>query len=709
METTKLKSLLAELTLAEKIGQLVQVTPDFFGNEGEITGPMAQWSMDQAQLYQIGSVLGTHHGREVEKIQKEYLAHSRHQIPLLFMADVIHGYETIFPIPLALAASFDPDLIEKVAAAAAKEAAAEGIHVTFSPMADYVKDPRWGRVLESNGEDVRLSKALTESYVRGYQGTDLVTQEDRVAACVKHFIGYGAAEGGRDYNTVDMSAIELYQNYLPAFEGAIANGVKMVMSSFNSFNGIPVTANKPLIQQVLRDQLKFQGVLISDWGAIAELMQHRVAEDAHEASRKAFAAGIDIDMMTDCYLQELSAIVASEGLMEQLDEAVLRVLTLKNELGLFENPYRGLRHDVDPAILRQAAYTAAIRSAVLLKNEGVLPLQQQDKILLVGTKATTQDVLGAWSWIGERQKAVSLATGMRARFPRLEVLTFNEAQPDWQAVAIAAKKADKVVVAVGESSEEAGEAASRTNLSLRAIEQELVAMVSANNPANILITFSGRPLVLTDVVGQTAAIIAAWFLGSETGTALAALLSGAENFSGHLPMSFPRSVGQLPYSYQEMSTGRPQTVENQQEKYTSRYLDEATDALFPFGHGLSYSRFVLEEWTLSKDQISFTDSTILRIKVTNQSDIAGYVLPQVYFQDQVTEIIRPKLELLKWQQVYLAAGESKELSFMISAADLAYIHADLRRYADPGKFQLYLGTSATQLLAKTQLHLVADR
>lgn len=706
MEPRELKKVLADLTLEEKVGQLVQVTPDFFGDEGEITGPMVQWSMGKNQLYQIGSVLGTHRASEVKKIQSEYLAHSRHKIPLIFMADVIHGYETIFPIPLALAASFDSSLIERVAAASAAEAAAEGIHVTFSPMADYVKDPRWGRVLESNGEDPKLSKLLTESYVRGYQGENLLKEPQRIAACVKHFIGYGAAEGGRDYNTVDISAIEMYQNYLPTFEGAISNGVKLVMTSFNSLDGIPVTGNKKILKDVLRKQLGFKGVLISDWAAIAEMINHRVAENEREAALKAFTAGVDIEMMTDCYLRNLARSIETEGLIESLDSAVLRVLTLKNDLGLFENPYRGLETQVDSVELQKISYNAALRSAVLLKNDNVLPLKKSENILLVGTKATTQDVLGAWSWIGDTQQAVSLAEGMSRGFSHLEVISLEKNNNDWSIIAEAASRADKVVIAVGEGSEEAGEAASRTDLRLREEERQLVEVISVNNSANVLITFSGRPLILTNVYKKAGAIISAWFLGSQTGTALFALLSGVENFYGHLPMSFPRSVGQLPYSYQEMSTGRPQTQSNYHEKYISRYLDEENGALYSFGHGLSYSDFHFSDFELSQEILTMSDKLTVRFKVTNTSQVAGFVLPQIYFQDEVTEVIRPKLELLKWKQTYLAAGETKTVSFIISPTELAYVHADLKRKTDPGSFRLFLARSASEIIAESKFQIV---
>lgn len=704
MDIRELRKIMDKLSLAEKIGQLAQVTPNFFGNQGEITGPMAEWSMGTDQLYQIGSVLGTHRGTEVRKIQEDYLAHSQHQIPLMFMADVIHGYETIFPIPLALASSFDPELIEKIAEASAAEAASEGIQVTFSPMADYVKDPRWGRVLESNGEDPRLSRALTEAYVRGYQGINLATESHHVAACVKHFVGYGAAEGGRDYNTVDFSDVELYQNYLPAFEGAITNGVKMVMTSFNSLHGVPVTGNRKLIKGVLRDELGFDGVVISDWAAIAELMNHRVAENPREAAKKAFEATVDIDMMTDCYLNELAEMIKTKEQLKKLDEAVWRILTLKNELGLFENPYRGLDVTVDFPGLKELSYQAALNSAVLLKNNAVLPLESTEKILLIGTKATTQDVLGAWSWIGDPKKAVSFASGLKQQFSEVQLISVTE-QLDKKAIEQAIRVADKVIIAVGEESEEAGEAASRAKLNLKKIELELIDLLATDEIEKILVTFSGRPLVLTDVVEKVDAIVSAWFLGSQTGEALAMLLSGAENFTAHLPMSFPRSVGQLPYSYQEMSTGRPQTKENNHEKYISRYMDEENQPLYCFGHGLSYSEFQYKNFSLSSDTLVKEEELTVSFEVMNNSQIKGWALPQLYFQDEVTEVIRPKIELLKWKKVELAAGETKKVEFVVSPTELAYSHTDLKRTIESGGFRLYLGESVVNIVAESRFFL----
>lgn len=699
MEISKLKQLLSSLSLEEKIGQLVQVTPDFFGNKGEITGPMSQWEMDSEQLYQVGSVLGTHRAKEVRKIQKEYLTYSRHKIPLLFMADVIHGYETIFPIPLALASSFDSELIESVAHYSAKEASKEGIHVTFSPMADHVKDPRWGRVLESNGEDPTLSTELTKAYIRGYQGEDLKNSK-HIAACVKHFIGYGAAEGGRDYNTVDISDVALYQNYLPAFEGAISTGVQMIMTSFNSIHGIPVTANTSLIQTLLREKMGFEGVLISDWAAIAELKAHRIAETSKEAAEKAFSTSVDIDMMTDCYLQELGAIVEENNEIAKLNESVWRVLLLKNKLGLFENPYRGLELTFDSESLNKAAYSAATQSAVLLKNNSILPLSKEEKILLVGTKATTKDVLGAWSWIGDMNASISLAEGMSKEFKNLEIICLSEKSQDWSSIKEAASLADKVVIAVGETSEEAGEAASRTDLRLTEIEQRLIETIFNGNKESILITFSGRPLVLTDVEPKVKAIISAWFLGSQTGSALTSLLSGEENFSAHLPMSFPRSVGQLPYSYQEMSTGRPMTEENANEKYISRYLDEQNKPLYAFGHGLTYSNFTYTDLKISSDTLCRTDQIELSFEVTNISDKQGKALPQIYFQDEFTEVIRPKRELLIWKQLNLNPGETQLVQFRIASEKFAYVHSDLKRTTDTGRINLFLGLDAETVLSK---------
>lgn len=703
METVKLKELIDQMTVAEKVGQLVQLTPDFFAQGGEITGPMQQWHMSEDQLFSIGSVLGTHTAEQVYAIQTSYLEKSRLKIPLVFMADVIHGYETIFPIPLALASSFDAQLVEEVAKASAKEAAEAGVHVTFSPMADHVKDARWGRVLESNGEDPTLSAVLTAAYVRGYQGTaSLAENKQRIAACVKHFIGYGAAEGGRDYHTVDLSDLELYQNYLPAFQAAIEAGAELVMTSFNTIHGVPATANQPLLQEVLREKLGFDGLIISDWAAVAELMAHRVAADRKEAAQKAFTAGVEMDMMSDCYLNALEQIIQADPAMkEQLNKAVFHVLHLKNKLGLFEDPYRGLApENLTPRLLKETrllSREAAKQTTVLLKNQALLPLQKKQKVALIGPKADSKDLLGAWSWIGKPEAAVSLAEGLSQKEIDLTVLPY----PDGEMLTSAfldeackvAKGAEVVLLALGETSEEAGEAASLTKLTLSRKQEALIEAVSQVNPRIATILFCGRPLVLTAIEPLCQAIMIAWFPGSEGGNALADLLMGESEPQGRLAMSFPRAEGQLPLTYSQLSTGRPLTEENSDQKYISRYMDEKNEPLFSFGSGIGYSKCTITHTQIIIPQekgAPFEISCTLK----NEGDVPHTTTLQLYSRDDVTEVARPMRELKQWRKIHLAAAEERQHSFYVTPEDFAYVHSDFSTESDPGTISLYLGFAA---------------
>lgn len=707
MEKKQLIQLIEQMTLSEKIGQLVQLTPDFFTAGGEITGPTQEWQMSQEQLFQIGSVLGTHTAEQVMDIQEKYLAESRLKIPLVFMADVIHGYESIYPIPLALASTFKPEVVEEVARLSAKEATEAGIHVTFSPMADHVLDARWGRVLESNGEDPTLSSELTRGYVRGYQGLNLARDKDRLAACVKHFVGYGAAEGGRDYNTVDFSDVELYQNYLPAFQAAIDEGVELVMTSFNTMSGMPVTGNKQLIQEVLREHLHFEGVIISDWAAVIELIDHRVAADKREAAALAFEAGVDMDMMSDCYQTYLSEIVLEEEQLGKLNESVLRILTLKNKLGLFEDPYRGLREITSKQRaetkkeLKASILKVAQETAVLLKNENnLLPLRKGTKVALVGPKAVSQDILGAWSWIGDSELAVSLAVGLSEKELDLTIIPITDGvdvSEDYiQEAQRVALVNEVVIIAVGETSEESGEAASLTDINLSRNQATLVQRIAEVNPNVVVVLFNGRPLALSNISDVASSLLEVWFPGSEGGQAIANLLMGEANPIGKLPMSFPRSVGQLPLSYASLSTGRPMHEGNKDQKYISRYMDEGNDPLFSFGHGLSYSQFKLVDQGISQNVFSSTNEIEVKVSVCNNSQIPGEVTVQLYAQDLVTQLARPVKELKKWHSVYLEGQEEKELTFHLIPADFNYIHSDLTNRSDSGTFRLFIGQSSQE-------------
>lgn len=707
MEKTDLKKLLSEMTIAEKVGQLVQLTPDFFLAGGEITGPMQEWKMSKEQLFQIGSVLGTHTSEQVMKIQEMYLEKSRLKIPLVFMADVIHGYESIYPIPLALAATFSPEIVEEVARLSSKEATEAGVHVTFSPMGDHVMDARWGRVLESNGEDPTLSSALTRGYVRGYQGNDLSIEKNRMAACVKHFVGYGAAQGGRDYNTVDISHVNLYQNYLPAFQAAIDEGVELVMTSFNTMDGIPVTGNKQMIQKVLRGDLGFEGVVISDWAAVVELIAHRVAADKKEAAELAFSAGVDMDMMSDSYQTHLAEIVLEKEQQEILDEAVFRILTLKNTLGLFEDPYRGLKEQTPEQLkqtkkeLKQSILSISEKTPVLLKNEdNVLPLKKGQKVALIGPKARSQDILGAWSWIGEQEKAISLAKGLKEKDLDLSILAMEDGQNVTeneieQAIQLA-KENEIVLLAVGETSEESGEAASLVNIRLSRNQEQLIHAVSKVNANVVVVLFNGRPLDLSNIVVDTRAILEVWFPGSEGGRSIANLLMGEVNPEGKLPMSFPRAVGQLPLSYMSLSTGRPMHDGNNDQKYISRYMDEANDPLFSFGHGLSYCQFECLDNGISQHSFTEDQTVEVQVLVKNKSQIAGGTTVQLYIEDVVAQVARPVKELKKWEKIYLNAKEERMITFELSSDDLKYIHHDLSMSAEKGLFNLSIGLSSQE-------------
>lgn len=714
LRTNELKQILSEMTLSEKVGQLVQLTPDFFLAGGEITGPMQEWQMSKEQLFQIGSVLGTHTSEQVMQIQETYLEKSRLKIPLVFMADVIHGYESIYPIPLALASTFSPEIVEEVAQLSAKEATQAGVHVTFSPMGDHVMDARWGRVLESNGEDPTLSAALTRGYVRGYQGENLSTEKNRLAACVKHFVGYGAAQGGRDYNTVDLSHVNLYQNYLPAFQAAIEEGVELVMTSFNTMDGIPVTGNKEMVQKILRGDLNFEGVVISDWAAVVELIAHRVAKDKKEAASLAFSAGIDMDMMSDSYQTHLAEIVLDTNQQVALDNAVFRILTLKNKLGLFEDPYRGLRELDDNQLaatkkqLAESILTISEKTPVLLKNDNqILPLKVGQKVALIGPKASSQDILGAWSWIGDPENAISLASGLQEKSLNLSVLPMEDGQAITdeainQAL-ILAKENEVVILAIGETSEESGEAASLAQISLSRNQEKLVQAVAKVNPNIAVVLFNGRPLDLSNIVEEVPTILEVWFPGSQGGRSIANLLMGEVNPEGKLPMSFPRSVGQLPLSYLSLSTGRPLHEGNKDQKYISRYMDEGNDALFPFGHGLSYSQFECVDQGISHQAFREDETIEIRLAVKNNSQIAGGTTVQLYIEDLVTKVARPMKELKQWQKVYLEAFEEKEICFKISTEDLFYVHHDLSRSVEPGEFNLYVGLSSQDESIKHQV------
>lgn len=710
LEIQQIEDLLEKMTTDEKIGQLVQLAPPFFkgsSESGKITGPLANIKVSDELVKNAGSVLGASGAREIRSIQEQHLKENRLGIPLLFMADIIHGYETIFPIPIAIGSSWDLELARKSAEIAAKEGSVSGTHVTFAPMVDLVRDPRWGRVMESTGEDSYLNSEFARAQVKGFQGEDLKNDVNRLATCVKHFAGYGASEAGRDYNTVDMSERQLRESYLPAFKAAVEAGSKLVMTAFNTVNGIPATGNKKLLRDLLRDEWGFDGVVISDWGAVKELIPHGVAEDEREAAYKAIQAGVDIEMMTACYPGHLKELIESGHVKEELlNEAVRRILQLKNELGLFENPYRGLDEIQEKEVVlskehRETARELASKSCVLLQNNNnTLPIDPSQKVALIGPFAENNDILGPWSWKGDKDIAITLREGLENKLDNHSLSVAKgcdvDAITDEQlndAITVT-KEADVILLALGEHSEMSGEAGSRSNIKLPDSQLKLIDKIRELGKPIITVLFNGRPLDLHGVYDKTDALLEAWFPGTEGGNAITDILYGDVNPSGKLTMSFPYSVGQVPVYYNHFNTGRPQGAEDAQVRYVSQFLDIPNEPLFPFGYGLSYTTFSYQNMKLSKATITPDDKLEVSITVKNTGKVAGEEIVQLYVRDLVGEVVRPLKELKGFKKVLLEPGEEKEITFEITEEDLRYHHSDLSFASDEGSFEVYIGPNS---------------
>lgn len=705
-----LHDLIGQMTLDEKIAQLIQLAVPFYEGaevDGQITGPMDSLGITEETVHHSGSVLGMAGAQEVINVQRTHLSHNRHGIPLLMMADIVHGFKTIFPVPLAIGCSWNMELAEKSAEIAAKEASVSGVHVTYAPMVDLVRDPRWGRVVESTGEDPYLNSEFSRAFVRGFQGRDLAKDKDRVAACVKHFAAYGAAEAGRDYNTVDLSDRQLREFYLPAYKAALDEGCEMVMTSFNTVDGIPATGNSKLMRKLLREEWGFEGVLISDWGAVKELIAHGIAADESEAALKAIKAGVDIEMMTACYVKHLSELVVSKEVNEALiDEAVLRILSLKQKLGLFDNPYRAADPEREREIVfceahLEAARELAVKSCVLLKNEGVLPLNRDRKIALIGPFASSSDVLGPWSWTGSKADAVTLADGMKKKLDGYTELLVAEGcgietgtEEQWQEALAAAQEADTLLLALGEHTDMNGEAACRADIRLPQIQLELVRKLKALNKPIVVVLFNGRPLDLHGVYEEADAILEAWYPGSQTGNAVAELLFGDANPSGRLTMSFPYSVGQVPVYYNAYNTGRPQGAPDAQVRYVSQYLDIPNEPLLPFGFGLSYSDFHYGAASLSSDVLTVGEPMKVTIELMNKGSVSGVETVQLYVRDLSGEVVRPVKELKDYRQVVLLPGDSVQIEFTLTEEQLRYYHSDLTYESDAGEFAAYIGANS---------------
>lgn len=624
-------------------------------------------------------------------------------IPLIFALDVVHGYKTISPVPLAESCSWDMDLIEKSARVAAEEATASGIQWTFAPMVDIARDPRWGRVMEGSGEDPYLGSAIAKARVRGFQGTDL-SAYNTMAACAKHFVGYGAAEGGRDYNTVDISKQRLRELYLPPFSAAADAGVATFMNSFNEVMGVPATGSTYLVRDILKGEWNFPGVVVSDWGSVAELIPHGVAEDKCDAAQLAVTAGCDMDMEGYCYVSSLEKLVREGVVSESLiDDAVRRILRLKFDLGLFDDPYRYCDAEREKAEILSAEHRKVVRemackSIVLLENrEGILPLDNRCKnIGIVGPLADNpDDMLGSWCARGDGKDAIGIlqgikqavGKGVRIRYAKGCEIEGDDRSGFSEAVQVA-ENSDVVIVCVGENRFMSGEAASRTRLTLPGVQRELLKAIKETGKPIVLLLSNGRPLVLDWEKENIGTIVECWQLGSEAGNAIADVLFGKYNPSGKLTMSFPYNEGQIPVYYNAKSTGRPY-VPN--VRYVTRYLDCPNVSLYSFGYGLSYTRFEYGELKLDKDTMFPGEKLRIDVSVANVGNYDGEETVQLYIRDVCSKITRPEKELKGFKKVFLKKGERTDISFELSLADLEYVLADGSRESDPGLFEVFVG------------------
>ena len=718
MNEKSLRQLLNDLSLEEKIGQLVQL-PGYFRNEGAVTGPAGDMGLTQEDFRLAGSYLSIIGAEKLRKLQTEFMAQHPHHIPLLFMADIINGYRTVFPIPLAQGCTFDPELVREGAAVAARESAAAGIHVTFSPMADLVRDARWGRVMESTGEDPYLNGLMAAAMVRGYQGEN-PRDQGKIAACLKHFAGYGAPEGGRDYNNAELSPRTLREDYLPAYKAAVDAGCEVVMTSFNTLDRVPSAANEWLIKEVLRKEMGFSGMVISDWNALEELLAHGIAADQGEAAFIALRAGVDMDMTSPVYTRNLRRLVeAGKVPMAWVDESVWRVLTLKNRLGLFERPFKDADEKAEKALLlsdahRLAARECAEKSFVLLKNEEhMLPLQA-DEAAFIGPYVDNPCLKGAWSIFADDRDTVSVraalachpktknaptAPGCPISDPDQPVRGFQqEVAPDalhpeqalQEAVGLA-KKAKKVVLCLGEHRECTGEAASRGELTLPRCQLVLLDEVAKVNPNIVVVLFGGRPLDIRPLKEKAKAILAAWLPGTEGGPAVVRTLTGESNPSGRLSMCFPYCVGQLPIHYNHLNTGRPYHGDCHANRFGSKYQDIPNEPLYPFGFGLSYTTFAYSPVKLSAEKMTKRESITASVTVTNTGRLPGTETVQMYLRDLAASVARPVRTLKGFQQVALAPGESREVSFAVTEEMLRFYDLSMDFVSEPGAFDIFIG------------------
>lgn len=715
--------LMSRMSLHQKIGQLNLPT----GGD-MVTGSVQ--STDLANLIRNDEIGGFFNVRDVEKIhelQRIAVEETELKIPLLIGADIIHGFETIFPIPLALSCSWDTVAVETAARIAAEESSINGINWTFSPMVDICRDPRWGRIAEGNGEDPYLGGVMAAAYVRGYQGD--LRGKNNILACVKHFALYGASEAGRDYNTVDMSRVRMYNEYLPPYKAAVEAGVGSVMSSFNVIDGTPATAHKWLLTDLLRDQWGFKGFVVTDYESIHEMKFHGVA-DLKEAAARALAAGTDMDMVSEGFLKTLEASVADGSVSEDIiDRACRRILEAKYKLGLFSDPYKNCNPEKAAEVTYSAEYRAEARriaaeTFVLLKNESnLLPLQKKgSKIALIGPMADAGgNMCGCWTPTCKPENHKSLLQAMREAAGNVSQILYapgsnlyydpklHETAAGWrkieyradknllsQALAVA-RQADVIVAALGESAEMSGESVSRTDLEMPDAQKDLLEALAATGKPVVLLLFSGRPVILNWESENIPAILNVWQGGSEAADAIADVVFGEVNPSGKLTTTFPRSVGQIPLYYNHMNTGRPIAGNDYFVQYRSNYLDQSNEPLYPFGYGLSYTSFSYGDLALSSDTLPHGGTITASVTVSNTGDRDGIEIVQLYIHDKMASITRPVKELKKYQRITLKKGESRNVEFILSDNDLKFYNADLDYVFEPGEFEIMIGPDSKNI------------
>ena len=701
--------LIAKMTLEEKAGQLTLMASAWGGDKAAGLNPPGVGSDFDKQIADAvaGKLTGIFNGNGAvmaQRLQGAVMARSRLKIPLVFAADVIHGHRTIFPTPVGEVASFEPELAERTARAAAYEASGAGIDWTFAPMVDIARDQRWGRAMEGAGEDVMLGRLFAAARVRGFQGDNLAA-DDAIMACAKHFAAYGATEAGLDYSTVDVSERTLREVYLPPFKSAFDAGCGTTMASFNEISGVPSTANHWLMTDLLRDEWHFGGVVVSDYTGDEELIMHGVAKDGRDAARVAFLAGVDMSMESDLYMLHLPDLVRSGAVPQaMLDRSVRRVLTMKAMLGLFDNPMRRIDSARETARSRQPkaialAREAARKSIVMLKNEGdLLPLAKSAKVAVIGPFAQGQhDIIGGWCVYGDDAQGIALNTGLLNAGGQITVTDGCDMEapiPGGIAAAVAAAKAaDVVLLAVGESQAWSGEAQSRTEITISDAQMALAEAVAATGKPIIVVLKNGRGLALKGAVKDAAAILVTWQLGSESGNAIADVLYGAAGPSGRLPISFPFESGQEPYHYDHKTTGRPNPA-GPLVDYKAHYRGVPNAALFAFGHGLTYGKIAYSGLSLSAPNLAWNGAITLTATVTNSGTRAAEEVAQLYIHDRVAEVTRPVREMKAFAKIALAPGESRQVHFTLRREDLEFIGLGLKRTVEPGTFDVWIAPSA---------------